>query len=431
MPTPTTPATRESNPSVRRPVGIVQALTSDHNKVRALIARVVQDVHLAPQLYPQIAESIRRHDVAEDTTLYTLLARKHPLLVEQSRGQHARVAAALRRLDNTVMDHPIWQSRFGEMNRALETHLRFEEGRTFDAARMLPERVQQRLATEYKALMRERQSNPPVFRKKKIKYGCFTDADGVVHCPPTMSTVIPGLAASTQAEGLTRIQQLARQVEGPSWWERLFGRRARNLMLNPGMQTLLKYPNAAQTEDRFWHPWRYPPTTSAGDSRIDLGKGIRGESSSRAFLGSPARGVRRLAPRAAPLPNPDGPALVADAANAHRLAQNYPQFVSIKRIPDGLGGWHGKSWVYLRGGAQAIAAGRLGSPSSCPPGMTVMETIQAALSTPTTPGNGTQLRAFKICRPLGVTLALPGQASDVHTDVYGNQYTVSNKSRKL
>jgi len=281
----------------RRSVGIVEALASDHARVREMIAQVVQDPGLAASLYPQIADILRRHDIAESQTLYEALA-KGPLAaqIQTSRAQHARLAAAWRRLDNTNVHHAVWNSRFAEMVRALEAHLHVEETRVFAAARQLPIRLQQRLATQYRQLMKHRVDNPPVYRAnnpsafrannpqvRQVQVSWFDRYFGggkdLVMNPGARQILGPRPVIATQSSRRLNPVTINRVTFCPA------GYRACGVSSTTGEGACCPNPKytgssfaalspsrARRTrflrfrvtppinnEDRFWHPWRYPP----------------------------------------------------------------------------------------------------------------------------------------------------------------------------
>jgi len=135
---------------------ITAALTSDHNMARELIRQLLAAPARAPNLYPRIADALRRHSHAEEQTFYKSLVR-FPSMSAQiglMDREHAQLAAMLRRLDRTAYNHPVWMSRFLAAKRALDNHLVVEEGRVFPESQRLLTLPQQRmLAAQYRALM--------------------------------------------------------------------------------------------------------------------------------------------------------------------------------------------------------------------------------------------------------------------------------------
>jgi len=206
----------------RRPIGIVEALRTDHDAARGLIAKINADPTTRQTLYPQLADALRRHDDAESETLYQALMRRpfYRAQMGKSRLEHERIAAALRQLDLTSMHSPVWNSRFAAMHRALEMHLGVEETRVFEWARQLPMAEQVQLAAAYHRLKSTRQ--------------------------------VPG---RMQGQSARRIQ--------PSMWDQIFGvGGAKNLVMNPAMRQILGPPLPRQ----------------AGDTLVRI-EGIQGESS--------------------------------------------------------------------------------------------------------------------------------------------------------
>ncbi len=139
------------------PETITQALTHDHNAVMREVGAVRSNGALAPRLYPGIADAIRRHSAAEESTFYQALRRISALdvrVVTQLESGHHQIAAILAALDRTPYGTPQFAAGFLQMSQLLAAHVNYEEKVVFPyAAKALPLTRQYVLARRYKQRM--------------------------------------------------------------------------------------------------------------------------------------------------------------------------------------------------------------------------------------------------------------------------------------
>jgi hypothetical protein len=124
---------------------ITTALTRDHAKVRSAIARVIHDPSLAPSLYPAIADALRRHSAAEESTLYAALASipEQAQVVGELEQGHRALAQILESLDAMPYGASKFLSVFANMSQALDAHIGFEETHVFPLAQAILARSRQ------------------------------------------------------------------------------------------------------------------------------------------------------------------------------------------------------------------------------------------------------------------------------------------------
>lgn len=173
---------------------ITSVLAADHAAVRRLIAQVIVKPDLAPSLYPQIADALRRHSKAEEQTLYDALASFPVELAQMQRSwqEHEQLGALLGDLDGMPYSDPRFMPTFLQMNHALEGHLAVEETQVFDfARRMLPSPRQIALGKRYEAKMgRGLTKNISILlpalspaRQRKANCGCRKNPCGCARKP--------------------------------------------------------------------------------------------------------------------------------------------------------------------------------------------------------------------------------------------------------
>lgn len=139
------------------PQTITQALVRDHNAVMREIAAVRADPRLTTRLYPSIADAIRRHSAAEESTFYQALSgvsAPDAAVVATLEMGHRKIGHALDGLGRTPYGSPQFQMGFWQMAALLGAHIQYEEATVFPhAARVLPRARQYALAKRYDARM--------------------------------------------------------------------------------------------------------------------------------------------------------------------------------------------------------------------------------------------------------------------------------------
>ncbi len=120
---------------------ITQALTRDHKVAMADVLRALGNPRTIPTIYPKIADEIRRHSKAEESTLYAALGQipTEVATVESLEAGHAQIGVLLDGLDRTNYGDPRFLQNLGLVQRLLANHVRFEETIVFPyTQRILP-----------------------------------------------------------------------------------------------------------------------------------------------------------------------------------------------------------------------------------------------------------------------------------------------------
>ena len=128
-------------------------LKRDHDLHRDLLKRISESSNGEREpLFEQLRLEIAAHAAAEEESLYaTMLA--NPDLRDEARhsvAEHKEVADYLAELSRLGVAAPEWEEKFAHLRHRYEHHIDEEEEEMFPAAeKVLPERVEERLAETY------------------------------------------------------------------------------------------------------------------------------------------------------------------------------------------------------------------------------------------------------------------------------------------
>lgn len=131
---------------------ITQALTRDHKVAMSDVLRALGNPREVPTLYPKIADEIRRHSKAEESTLYAALGQipAEVATVASLEAGHVQIGELLDTLDRMSYGDPSFLQILGRVQRLLANHVRFEETVVFPyTQRALPMARQVALGQRY------------------------------------------------------------------------------------------------------------------------------------------------------------------------------------------------------------------------------------------------------------------------------------------
>lgn len=212
---------------------IFDVLVRDHNRARNLIAQVRAG---NVSVYPQLADSLRRHSYAEEQTLYRALENVPTLRAREQQNwrEHEALASMLRQLDGLPLGNGAWRSLFGRMTQALENHIAVEEGTPgvpgslfAAAAVVLPMAQQVELGRRYDQLYSQpvatNPAAPQCWTAPDGRQCCYTN--GQVTCTPPQS--IPAIALPVYQQAMVsfppRQRNPSKENPKPSWWHHFSG----------------------------------------------------------------------------------------------------------------------------------------------------------------------------------------------------------------
>lgn len=141
---------------------IFEALTDDHEFQRQLVDRLVEttgDSVERTRLFEQLRAELEAHAAAEERYFYVPLM-DDDLTQEKARhsvAEHKELDDYVEQLESYDRDAAQWLLTARELHHRLHHHLEEEEREVFQmAGKVLPDRQQQELATNYRQMMRER-----------------------------------------------------------------------------------------------------------------------------------------------------------------------------------------------------------------------------------------------------------------------------------
>ena len=135
-------------------MNIYEELKKDHQKVLALLDRLIASEHEGPEVRGRLVDQIRDdlvpHARAEEAILYNALRDQDQSkdVVMHAYGEHAEVEAVLRSLQVTGAVNVNWAAGARKLRELLVHHIAEEEGKVFAAA-------QRYFSEEEATLMRE------------------------------------------------------------------------------------------------------------------------------------------------------------------------------------------------------------------------------------------------------------------------------------
>jgi hemerythrin superfamily protein len=125
--------------------GIFRHLAGEHAEVAALMKRVAatsEDSDARQELFPEMRKNLLAHAHGEEQTFYPAL-RKFPEiepLVMECLREHKHIEEYLEQLHAGDKTSPAWLDRFEQMMTAVESHVEREENELFPKARDLLDR---------------------------------------------------------------------------------------------------------------------------------------------------------------------------------------------------------------------------------------------------------------------------------------------------
>lgn len=141
---------------------IFEALTDDHEFQRQLVDRLVEttgDSVERTRLFEQLRAELEAHAAAEERYFYVPLM-DDDLTQEKARhsvAEHKELDDYVEQLESYDRDAAQWLLTARELHHRLHHHLEEEEREVFQmAGKVLSDRQQQELATNYRHMMRER-----------------------------------------------------------------------------------------------------------------------------------------------------------------------------------------------------------------------------------------------------------------------------------
>lgn len=141
---------------------IFEALTDDHEFQRQLVDRLVEttgDSVERTRLFEQLRAELEAHAAAEERYFYVPLM-DDDLTQEKARhsvAEHKELDDYVEQLESYDRDAAQWLLTARELHHRLHHHLEEEEREVFQmAGKVLSDRQQQELATNYRQMMRER-----------------------------------------------------------------------------------------------------------------------------------------------------------------------------------------------------------------------------------------------------------------------------------
>jgi hypothetical protein len=120
---------------------IYNYLKKDHRKVSDLMEQVlaVRSAERREDLIDQIKEELTLHAETEQATFYAALEKEEETeeKIEDAEDDHEEIKQFLAKLSSMSAESPKWMELFGELKHAVEHHVKDEETRIFEKARMI------------------------------------------------------------------------------------------------------------------------------------------------------------------------------------------------------------------------------------------------------------------------------------------------------